>query len=101
MITVSVITLSGFIDAHRGKRGEVGGISCTPSEYFEKFGHKNSIKHENSGPPKIFSKPYVPTQKNLKMTVHTCEASIVLLSCHFKYFVILTDQKKITDPITC
>ncbi len=51
MITESVITLSGFIDAHSGKRGEVGGTSCTPSEYFEKFGHKNEIKHENSGPP--------------------------------------------------
>jgi hypothetical protein len=30
-----------------------------------------------------------------------CGASIVLRSCHFKYFVILTDKKTITDPITC
>jgi hypothetical protein len=35
-----------------GKReGEEGGTSCTPSKDFEKFGHKNAIKHENRGPP--------------------------------------------------
>ena len=31
--------------------GEEGGTSCTPSKYFEKFCHKNAIKHENRGPP--------------------------------------------------
>ena len=66
MITVSVITLSGFIDAHRGKRGEVGGISCTPSEYFEKFGHKNAIKHENRRLPSIFSQSQAPPSTEIE-----------------------------------
>jgi hypothetical protein len=33
------------------ERGKEGGTSCTPSKYFEKFCHKNAIKHENRGPP--------------------------------------------------
>jgi hypothetical protein len=96
MITESVITLSGFIDAHKGKRWEVGGTSCTPSEDFEKFGHKNAIKHENRGPPRFFKAPCTHS----KEFENDCGASIVLRSCHFKYFVILTDKKTITDPIT-
>jgi hypothetical protein len=54
------------VDANRrGWRG-------TPSKDFEKFGHKNAIKHENRGPlhPQIFSQPHVPPKKNLTMTVH-------------------------------
>jgi hypothetical protein len=63
MIAVSVITLSGFVDAHKGKRGEVGGTTCTPSEDFEKFGHKNAIKHKNSGPPRFFQNPMYPLKR--------------------------------------
>jgi hypothetical protein len=57
------------IDAHRGW-GE-GGRRGAPSKDFEKLSHTNAIKHEKRGPPsQIFSQPYVPPQKNLKMTVH-------------------------------
>jgi hypothetical protein len=52
-----------IIDAHRGERGE-GGTSCTPKKIFEKFSHKNAIKHDPPPPP-IFSQPQVPPQKNL------------------------------------
>ncbi len=38
-----------YIDA-----GGEGGISCTPTKDFEKFGHINTRKHENREPP-IFS----------------------------------------------
>jgi hypothetical protein len=46
-----------------------GGISYTPSKDFEKLNRKNAIKHENRGPPPIFSHnpKYLP-QNNLKMT---------------------------------
>jgi hypothetical protein len=37
---------------HTGEReGVEGGTSCTPSKDFEKFGHKNAIKHEKREPP--------------------------------------------------
>jgi len=48
-----------------------GGRRGAPSKDFEKLSHTNAIKHEKRGPPsQIFSQPYVPPQKNLKMTVH-------------------------------
>jgi hypothetical protein len=34
-----------------------------PSKGFKKFGHKNAMKHENSGSPWIFSQPQVPPSK--------------------------------------
>ena len=60
------------IDAHKGGggRGE-GGASCTPLKDVEKYGHKNTIKHENRGPLLDFiTTPQYPPQKNLNMTVH-------------------------------
>jgi hypothetical protein len=37
------------------------------SKYFEKFDHKNAIKHKNRGPPShIFSQPQVPLSKEFE-----------------------------------
>jgi hypothetical protein len=43
--------------------GRGGVTSCTPSKGFEKFGLKNAIKHENRGPPLIFSQPTYPLKR--------------------------------------
>jgi len=37
-----------------------GGTSCNPSKDFEKFGHKNSIKHEKEDPPRYSHNPMYP-----------------------------------------
>ncbi len=55
-------------DPHRctTQRGG-GGTSCTPSKEFEKLDHKNAIKHEDIGPPHIFShNPNYPSQKQFE-----------------------------------
>jgi hypothetical protein len=54
-------------------RGVGGGHLMYPSKDFEKFGHKNAIKHENKGPPRFSRNRKNPPQKNLKMTVHLCQ----------------------------
>ncbi len=46
-----------------GERGE-GGTSCTPSKDFEKLLHRNTIKHENRGPPpRFFHNPMYPLKR--------------------------------------
>jgi hypothetical protein len=47
---------------HTGEGGE-GGTSCTPSEKFEKFDHKNAVKHENRGPLDFLTTPCTPSKE--------------------------------------
>ncbi len=47
-----------------GERGGGGGISCTPSKDFKKFGHKNVLKLEIEEPLNFLTTPIeVPTSK--------------------------------------
>jgi hypothetical protein len=63
------LACSHFQLPHRCTRGE-GGTSCTPSEDFKKFGHKNETEHESRGLLRFSQNPQYPPQKNLKTTVH-------------------------------
>ncbi len=49
---------------HTGGGPGGGGTSCTPSKDFEKFGHKNAIKHEKRTPLPGFShNPGTPSKE--------------------------------------
>ena len=46
--------------------GKEGDTSYTPSKDFEKFGHKNAIKHENRRLPSIFSQSQAPPSTEIE-----------------------------------
>jgi hypothetical protein len=50
----SLLQIKTSVIDDRGRKGG-GGTLCTPSKKLKKFGHKNAIKHENTGPPRFFS----------------------------------------------
>ncbi len=99
---------SRFIDAHRGGgRGSRGAPHVPPIKIFEKFPHKNAIKHTH---PLIFSQPQVPPSKEFAKknhrtpppgfptTVHLCPGypgwETLTYKIVFKHFFFIEGNRK-------